>query len=320
MLMILGIGVFFAAVYVLLTGLTVRQREVSLSVRRARRYGTRNQREIETRRSVNDRLFGPMAARLAGITMKLMPKTNTDQVSNRLLAAGLARSLSPQAYLALKTGLAGLFITFGLLTVITGAMAPIFGLMIALMGAAIGFIAPDFVINNRVRSRRDLMRADLPNVLDLLCVSVEAGLGFDQALSKLSERMEGPLVDEFSLVLHEMRIGSSRSAALKNLSERVDAPGGVAVRPRHHPGRPARHRAVADPARAVAGHARAPPAGRRGEGHEGPGQDAVPDRDLHLPLDVRGRARPGRAEPDEDLLRRLMRPAHVDDRLPGCRR
>ena len=61
-------------------------------------------------------------------------------------------------------------------------------------------------------------------MLDLLCVSVEAGLGFDQALSKLSERMEGPLVDEFSLVLHEMRIGSSRSAALKNLSERVDAP------------------------------------------------------------------------------------------------
>ena len=73
---------FFGAVYVLLTGLTVRQREVSLSVRRAQRYGTRNQREIETRRSVNDRLLGPMAARLAGITMKLMPKTNTDQVSN----------------------------------------------------------------------------------------------------------------------------------------------------------------------------------------------------------------------------------------------
>ena len=75
-----------------------------------------------------------MAARLAGITMKLMPKTNTDQVANRLLAAGLARTLSPQAYLALKTGLAGLFITFGLLTVITGAMAPIFGLMIGADG------------------------------------------------------------------------------------------------------------------------------------------------------------------------------------------
>src|SRR6185436_8788828 len=191
-MLFIGIALFFAAVYFLLSGLTVQQREIAVSVRKAKRYGTRNQREIETRRSVNDRLLGPMAARLAGITMKLMPKTNPDQVYNRLLAAGLARTLSPQAYLALKTGLAGLFITFGLLMTITGAMSPVFGLMIGLMGAAIGFIAPDFVINNRIRSRRDLMRADLPNVLDLLCVSVEAGLGFDQALSKLSERMEGP--------------------------------------------------------------------------------------------------------------------------------
>ena len=96
MLIVLGIGCFFGAVYVLLTGLTVRQREVSVSVRRAKRYGTRNQREIETRRSVNDRVLGPMAARLAGITMKLMPKTNPDDVANKLLAAGLARSLPPR--------------------------------------------------------------------------------------------------------------------------------------------------------------------------------------------------------------------------------
>jgi tight adherence protein C len=222
MLVVLGIACFFGAVYVLLTGLTVRQREVSVSVRRAKRYGTRNQREIETRRSVNDRVVGPMAARLAGITMKLMPKTNPDDVANRLLSAGLARSLSPQAYLALKTGLAGMFVLFGLFTAMTGAMPPMFGLMIGLGGGAIGFIAPDFVINSRVRNRKSQMRAELPNVLDLLCVSVEAGLGFDQALVKLSERMEGPLVDEFSLVLHEMRIGQSRSAALKNLSVRVE--------------------------------------------------------------------------------------------------
>jgi tight adherence protein C len=224
MLIILGIGFFCSAVYVLLTGLTVRQREVALSVRRAKRYGTRNARELETRRSVNDRLLGPLAARLAGVTMKLMPKTNPDQIANKLLSAGLARSLSPQAYLALKAGMGGLFILFGLLTIITGAMVPAFGFLIAVMGAAIGFIAPDFVINNRIRGRKDQMRSELPNVLDLLCVSVEAGLGFDQALVKLNERMEGPLVDEFGLVLHEMRIGQSRSAALKNLSTRVEAP------------------------------------------------------------------------------------------------
>jgi tight adherence protein C len=224
MLIVLGIACFFGAVYVLLTGLTVRQREVALSMRRAKRYGIKNQREIETRRSVNDRVFGPLAGRLAAVTMKLMPKTNPDDVANRLLAAGLARSLAPQTYLAMKTGFAGLFIAFGLFLAATGAMPPLFGLMIGLMGAAIGFIAPDFVINSRIRGRRDTMRSELPNCLDLLCVSVEAGLGFDQALVKLNERMEGPLVDEFALVLHEMRIGQSRSAALKNLSDRVEAP------------------------------------------------------------------------------------------------
>ncbi|MDX6535127.1 MAG: tight adherence protein, partial [Gaiellales bacterium] len=155
---------------------------------------------------------------------KLMPKTNPDQVANKLLAAGLARSLSPQAYLAMKTGFAGLFIVFGFFILVSKAVDPIFGVMIAFGGAAIGFIAPDFVINSKIRGRKDLMRAELPNVLDLLCVSVEAGLGFDQALVKLNERMEGPLVDEFALVLHEMRIGQSRTAALKNLSERVESP------------------------------------------------------------------------------------------------
>jgi tight adherence protein C len=224
MLILLGIGFFFGAVLVLMNGLTVRQREVAVSVKRAKRYGTRNQRELETRRSVNDRVLGPMAARLAGITMKLMPKTDPDVVSNRLLAAGLARSVTPQAYLAMKTGFAGVFILFGFFIILSKTIDPLFGVMIAFGGGAVGFIAPDFVINNRIRGRKDQMRAELPNVLDLLCVSVEAGLGFDQALVKLNERMEGPLVDEFALVLHEMRIGQSRTAALKNLSDRVESP------------------------------------------------------------------------------------------------
>jgi tight adherence protein C len=68
------------------------------------------------------------------------------------------------------------------------------------------------------------MQAELPSVLDLLCVSVEAGLGFDQAVAKLTERMDGPLVDEFALALHEMRIGQTRAAALRNLADRVDVP------------------------------------------------------------------------------------------------
>jgi tight adherence protein C len=140
------------------------------------------------------------------------------------MAAGLARSMSPQMYLALKGGLIFTAMGFGAIVLVSGAVSPVIGLLVALGGSAIGYIAPDFFINSKIRARRDLMQMELPNVLDLLCVSVEAGLGFDAAVAKLSERMVGPLVDEFGLVLHEMRIGESRSEALKNLSERVDVP------------------------------------------------------------------------------------------------
>ena len=61
-------------------------------------------------------------------------------------------------------------------------------------------------------------------MLDLLCVSVEAGLGFDGALARITERSKGPLLEELSIVLHEMRIGESRIQALKNFSERLDMP------------------------------------------------------------------------------------------------
>ena len=221
-LIVLAIGMFAAATFMLLSGLTVRQREVAVTLRKAKRYGIQSQREVETRRSVNDRLVGPLTAKVAGVTQRLLPRTDPNLIANRLMAAGLARSMSPQMYLALKGGLVGASVLLGILVLASGAVPPAIGLLFALGGAAIGYIAPDFFINSKIRGRRELMQMELPNVLDLLCVSVEAGLGFDAAVAKLSERMVGPLVDEFGLVLHEMRIGESRSEALKNLSERVD--------------------------------------------------------------------------------------------------
>ena len=223
-LIVLAIGMFAAATFMLLSGLTVRQREVAVTLRKAKRYGVQSQREVETRRSVNDRLVGPLTAKVAGVTQRLLPRTDPNLIANRLMAAGLARSMSPQMYLAIKGGLVGTSVLLGILVLASGAVPPAIGLLFALGGSAIGYIAPDFFINAKIRGRRELMQMELPNVLDLLCVSVEAGLGFDAALVKLSERMEGPLVDEFNLVLHEMRIGESRAAALKNLSDRVEVP------------------------------------------------------------------------------------------------
>jgi tight adherence protein C len=90
--------------------------------------------------------------------------------------------------------------------------------------AAFGYIVPGYFVGTRSRRRRDEVQAALPDALDLLAVSVEAGLGFDAAISKLIDNMEGALIDEFGLALSEMRVGEARQDALKKLSARVDSP------------------------------------------------------------------------------------------------
>jgi len=97
-------------------------------------------------------------------------------------------------------------------------------MLFSLMFAAIGFFVPDALVTMRARGRKDRIRAELPDALDLLAVSVEAGMGFDAAIQKLAENMEGPLVEEFALMLGEVRIGESRENALKKMAERVAIP------------------------------------------------------------------------------------------------
>ncbi len=122
-LIILAIGLFGAATYLLLSGLTVRQREVAVTLRKAKRYGMQSQREVETRRSVNERLVGPLTEKLAAVTQRFMPRTDPNLIANRLMAAGLARSMSPQMYLALKGGLVFTAIAFGVIVLVSGAVA-----------------------------------------------------------------------------------------------------------------------------------------------------------------------------------------------------
>ena len=118
--------------------------------------------------------------------------------------------------------------------------------------AAGGFALPGILVNGRAKRRREEIRSQLPDALDLLAVSVEAGMGFDGAISKLTEYMDGPLGEEFALTLGEMRIGESRSDALKKLGERAEHARGRGLHARDHPGRPARH--LAGPHPAGAGH------------------------------------------------------------------
>ena len=214
----LGLAAYFAA-----DAATAPAREQQLSVRRASRYGLARLRGGAAERAhFRERVIRPVVERLAALALRLNPKASIESIGKRLLAAGLSARISATQFLALKgaLGLGGLFVMvlFGVAT------KPVVGIVLAPLTGAFGFMFPDTLLTFRIRSRREAVRAQLPDALDLLAVSVEAGLGLDGALAKLTEHMEGPLVEEFALTLGEIRIGESRQEALKRLTERVPTP------------------------------------------------------------------------------------------------
>ena len=87
-----------------------------------------------------------------------------------------------------------------------------------------GFFAPNLALYQMAYNRTEQMRRELPDALDLLTISVEAGLAFDAGLSQVARNTTGPLADEFFRVLQEMQIGLGRSEALRALGERTDLP------------------------------------------------------------------------------------------------
>jgi tight adherence protein C len=219
-LLILGILLLVGAVILAGEVVTLPVRERAGSVRRASTYGQSQAVGGRETEPLRERALLPLQEKLARAVLRLRPKVTVEAVAFRLLAAGLSRRISPLGFLAAKGVLGIVGLVLGMLLGAGSAAS----LMLAPLAGTVGFVAPDFFVSSRARTRREQIRVALPNALDLLAVSVEAGLGFDGAIAKLTEQTDGPLAEEFALTLSEMRIGESRPEALKRLAERVGAP------------------------------------------------------------------------------------------------
>jgi tight adherence protein C len=220
MLLLLALACLGAAAFLLGELATQPARQRRDAVSRAASYGRVVVRRGNAR-PFRERALVPLAGKIADTVLRLSPKTTVEAVSFKLLSAGL--SLSPTTFLAFKgVGAAG-GVLFGL--IVGGGTAGFAGaFLLALMLGAIGWVLPEYAVTLRARTRREQIRAALPDALDLLAVSVEAGLGFDASITKITEHMQGPLSDEFALTLGEIRVGESRTDALKKMAQRVDAP------------------------------------------------------------------------------------------------
>ncbi|MFG1817364.1 type II secretion system F family protein [Kribbella sp. NPDC049174] len=165
--------------------------------------------------------FAALPGWLRGLAVHLSPSGITTTLQRRLDLAGNPKGWTPDRILAAK-GL-GLFILGGL-----GALYGVrtIGLLVvsAAVAATVGFFLPDILLYNAGAKRQDKIQKALPDALDMLTVCVEAGLGFDAALSQVSRNTAGPLAAEFSRVLQEIQIGKSRSQALRAMTDRTTVP------------------------------------------------------------------------------------------------
>ena len=219
MLLVIAVATLgFAAFFVFeLASQPARERREVLA--RASRYGRSRPQEAREDLSFSRRALKPLMAKSAQAMMKLNRRTSLESLQWTLQGAGM-RAVTPEAFLAAKGLCGGGGLLLGLLF---GAMGGGASLLLFPVGlGALGYIAPGYIVNGRARRRREAAACQLPDALDLLAVSVEAGLSFDAAINKLTQHMQGPLVEELELMLGEMRIGSGRPEALKKLAQRLE--------------------------------------------------------------------------------------------------
>ncbi|MFV2063608.1 MAG: type II secretion system F family protein [Chloroflexota bacterium] len=186
--------------------------------------GVTSLEEIELQQPLMDRTLRPLMRRLSGLGSRLTSRERIGRTESKLAQAGYPYGLRTVDFMGLKVvaaltvgGLA--FLLFGL-----ALSGPSTGVIIAAGGLMLGFFMPDLWLGSRIRARKKAILLAIPDVLDLLTISVKAGLGFDAALGKVVEKSEGPLTDEFRRVLAEVRIGKARREALRELVARTNVP------------------------------------------------------------------------------------------------
>jgi tight adherence protein C len=180
--------------------------------------------ELELQAPLFDRTIRPIAVRLSGIGQRFTSAKKISGTEKRLAMAGNPYDLRTVDFLGLKVVVAGALagLLFLILGVVMGNIG--FGTIAAAAGGGMGFFLPDFWLSRRIKKRRKAILLGIPDTLDLLTISVRAGLGFDAALGKVVEKTKGPLADEFKRALTEIRVGKTRRESLRDIVGRTEVP------------------------------------------------------------------------------------------------
>ena len=182
--------------------------------------------EIEMSQSLTDRVIIPLARRFGDIVLRVTPQNALDRTARQIELAGNPRGLEPTIFWVARFGTAlGIAaLLFFVLSVTSIDWPWIRRIMIVVVFTVLGFNIPQLLLNSRINRRQDAVRKALPDALDLLTICVEAGLGFDGAMSKVNEKWDNELSLSLGRVLREIQLGKLRRDALKAMANRIDIP------------------------------------------------------------------------------------------------
>ena len=223
---IIGVVIFFGAIILIIVGIRSPQGVDPLEERLAE-YAARGEtvslEEIELSQPFSQRIIIPIAKRMGEFVMRFTPQNAITSMSKKLEMAGNPGNLDPAVMFALRF----LGIPFGAIFIILdsiavpGSFMDGKGLLLGLPAAILGFYLPDLILQSRIDRRQKGIRRAMPDGLDLLTICVEAGLGFDAAMSKLYEKWDNEMGRAFGRVVREIQLGKLRREALRDMADRL---------------------------------------------------------------------------------------------------
>ena len=179
--------------------------------------------EIELSQPITERILYPLARKFGELALRFTPQNAIQQTTKKLELAGNPGGMDTTVFWALR--MAGLSLGALLFFVATIAPEGSFlkgrGLIVGIPAAAMGFFLPELWLNGRISKRQHDVRKAMPDALDLLTICVEAGLGFDAAMSKVYEKWDNVVALSFGRVIREIQLGKLRRDALKDMADRL---------------------------------------------------------------------------------------------------
>ena len=170
------------------------------------------------------RVLRPFGSRALGGIAGLLPSNYRDGVRQKLVYAGLAGRYRAEEIITGQVLAAGGLFVLALAYTVLSQPRTSYAVIALLVLPGVGAALPSAWLNRAIEERRGAMLKDLPDTLDLLAISVEAGVGFEAALAIVCDHFESPLAEEFSRTLKEMELGLPRREALQNLKKRTEVP------------------------------------------------------------------------------------------------